>query len=117
MQDAAADDFAAHQIAQLEFEADGEQQQKHAKMGEVIEDDAVVRADADVFTDGGQCEASAQVADQRRQPDIAGKQAQDEGKGDPAGFNHREGSARAGGADCNYCLQLVEASMASTADP
>ncbi len=97
MQQAAADDFAANQIAELELEADGEQQQEHAQMRQVIENDAVVTGHAHVVARCGQREAGTEVADQRRQADEAGKQPEGESEGNPAGFNHGAASGVEGG--------------------
>lgn len=60
----------------------------------MIENDAVVTGHAYIVARCGQREAGAQIADQRRQADEAGKQAEGKGEGDPAGFNHRAASGK-----------------------
>jgi len=80
MQQTAANDFPAHQVAELELEPHGEQQQEHAQVRQVIEDDAVVTGHAHIVARCGKGEAGAQVADQWRQADEAGKQAEAKAK-------------------------------------
>ena len=88
MQQAAAHHFRAGQVAELELEAHGEQQQQHAQVRQVGEDLTVLAGDAELVVERGQGEPGAEVADQRRQADDTGQQTQSEGEGDPGGFDH-----------------------------
>src|SRR5690606_23758494 len=54
-----------------------------------------------------QGEAGTQITDQRRQADSAGDQAQGEGEGDPAGFNHQRHPAKRA-PNCKQRSSLVE---------
>ncbi|MNQ88135.1 hypothetical protein D3C85_1033890 [compost metagenome] len=88
VQQAAANHLAPDQVAELELETDGEQQQEHAEMGDMFQRGTVARPHTEVLAERGQGEAGSQVADQWRQAYAAYGEAHDEGEGDPGGFDH-----------------------------
>ncbi len=88
MQHAAAHHFRAGQVAELELETHGEQQQQHAQVRQMGQDLAVLAGDAELVVERGQGEPGAEIADQRRQANDPGHQAQSEREGDPGGFDH-----------------------------
>ena len=62
MQQTAADHLTPHQVADLQLEAHGKQQQQHTQVGDVIQRCAVTRANPDMLAKTGQSKASPQVA-------------------------------------------------------
>jgi len=88
VQNAAADHFRPHQVAHLELEAHGKQQQQNPEVSDMVEDDTVLRTHPHPVAKGRQGKPCPQVADQRRQPDQAHAETEPKGKNDPYRFYH-----------------------------
>ena len=88
VQQAAADHFRADDGAQLEFQANGKQQQQNTQVGDVSQHIGGLSGNAGVGGQAAEHKARGQVTDEWRQADAFNKQADNKGETDPDGFRH-----------------------------